>query len=258
MQKTAVQTTNIHCKNCGEALNGAYCSACGQKHVPMRLNLKDLLAGAFLAITDLDSKIWRTVLELTRNPGQVALNYIGGQRFSYVNPIKYFVVTFAIMFGVIALTIGLDAMVEEMVHVSADTDPNDKAVEIADAVKAVIRDHYNIAAFLTLPLLAFFVRWQFWRSGHNYVETLSFLAFVSGQANLYGLLLTLILFVFGSAEQGLSTFVGFAVLMQGAKVFFRLSWGKLVIAMVFTALLQTIASGVVGSALVFAKMKGLF
>lgn len=257
MEAASALEANSSCKNCGEFLHGEFCSACGQRHIPKRLSAKELVINAFFSLIDIDSKILRTIRELTINPGQVALNYISGRRFSYVNPIKYFLATSAFALTAIALTIGLENVANEMVHVGEEIDPNDLVFQAADALKAVLREHLNLISFLTLPIFAFFLRWQYWWAQKNYAEVLSFLAFVMGQAQLYSIAVTLVLAVLGSAEQGISTLIGYAVLIQGAKVFFDMSWVKSLFAVIVSILLQGLASVSVGAALTFAKMSGL-
>ncbi|WP_286831468.1 MULTISPECIES: DUF3667 domain-containing protein [Kordiimonas] len=257
MAETQSAKAVITCKNCDAYLHGSFCSACGQKHIPSRLSAKELFVNAFFAFMDLDSTIWRTIRELTRNPGQVALNYIGGQRFSYVNPIKYFLVTSAFALAVIALTIGLDTMADGMVHIDGDVKETDTVFQIGEALRSVLRENMNLISFLTLPLFAFLLRWQYWRSGRNYAETLSFLAFAMGQTNLYSALLVIVLAAAGSSDQGISVFIGFIVLLHAAKVFFGMSWPKAFFAVVLSSILQSITGILVAGILVLAKMAGL-
>ncbi len=170
------------------------------------------MVSAFLAIFDLESKIWRTVRDLVTNPGRVALDYIGGRRFSYINPLKYFLTVLAIYLGVLALTFGLDYLADQMVQVEGE-DPA-QAIEVGDALKSVIRNHMNLMIVLTVPVFAFLLRWQFWRSGRNYAESLSFVSFIAGQAYLYRIAIVLVEYALGSFSSGLGPAASFLVLVQ--------------------------------------------
>ncbi len=245
-----------HCRNCGETLHGSFCAACGQKHIPDRLNTKDLLVSAFLAIFDLESKIWRTVRDLVRSPGRVALDYIGGKRFSYVNPLKYFLTVLAIYLGMLALTFGLDYLADQMVQVEGE-DPA-QVVEVGDALKSIIRNHMNLMIVLTVPIFAFLLRWQFWRSGRNYAETLSFVGFIAGQAYLYRIAIVLVEYALGSFSSGLGPAVSYIVLVQASKVFYDMSWPKTLAASFLAAMLFALASGVIGVILATLALLGLF
>lgn len=90
------------CLNCHEPLHGAYCSSCGQKRAG-RITFRGVVADAFRALTNLDSKFTRTVIGMTRSPGRVVREYVDGRRSSYMNPIKYAFVSTTIFLVVIHL-----------------------------------------------------------------------------------------------------------------------------------------------------------
>src|SRR5687768_2208089 len=74
------------CLNCGTALTGDYCHACGQKahvHRSLAAFFHDLLHGVF----HFEGKIWRTLPMLAWKPGELTRSYIDGKRMSYVSPI---------------------------------------------------------------------------------------------------------------------------------------------------------------------------
>ena len=94
-----------NCRNCGEALSGRFCYACGQLsddfHRPFwRLileSLNDLLA--------LDGRAARTIPALLVRPGRVTRRYIDGQRARYVPPFRLYVLT-SLLFFFLAFTFG--------------------------------------------------------------------------------------------------------------------------------------------------------
>lgn len=91
------------CLNCGAALSGEYCSACGQKaHVHRSLSafFHDLLHGVF----HFEGKIWRTLPMLAWRPGELTRSYVDGKRMSYVSPIALFLFCVFLMFAVASVT----------------------------------------------------------------------------------------------------------------------------------------------------------
>lgn len=94
------------CLNCGAALTGAYCAACGQ---PARIHRSlvslghDILHGVF----HFEGKIWRTLPELFFHPGQLTRRYIDGERARFVSPMALFLFTVFLMFAVFAFTGGM-------------------------------------------------------------------------------------------------------------------------------------------------------
>ena len=69
------------CANCGEPLQGPFCSACGQENRNLaRLSLgqisHDWLGDAFT----FDSRLLRTLVPLVRKPGFLTGEYLAGRR----------------------------------------------------------------------------------------------------------------------------------------------------------------------------------
>ncbi|UUR07652.1 DUF3667 domain-containing protein [Sphingomonas glaciei] len=94
-------TTERACLNCGTALVGDYCHACGQHaHVHRSLGAfgHDLLHGVF----HFEGKIWRTLPMLAWRPGELTRRYIDGQRASFVSPIALFLFGVFLMFAVVS------------------------------------------------------------------------------------------------------------------------------------------------------------
>lgn len=79
------------CANCGSALNGRWCSQCGQK----ALSDQDRRVGQLVAqfaheLLHVDGKLVRTLRALVLQPGQPSKAYLDGQRVRYLSPIGLF------------------------------------------------------------------------------------------------------------------------------------------------------------------------
>jgi Protein of unknown function (DUF3667) len=96
-------TASGECKNCGAALAGAYCSACGQKGDVRILSLGRLLADVIGDLYNFDSRIWRSLGTLTFKPGRMTRRYLEGQRAKYTPPFRMYVVTSVAFFLVFSL-----------------------------------------------------------------------------------------------------------------------------------------------------------
>ena len=88
------------CRNCGTTLSGDYCSRCGQRERDLRL--ADVAGEALEDVTDLDSRLWRTLKGLLLRPGAVTADYIGGRRARYVPPIRLYLVVSFLVFLVVS------------------------------------------------------------------------------------------------------------------------------------------------------------
>ena len=119
----AGHTQEAPCLNCGTALVGSHCHACGQAaHVHRTLGafFHDLLHGVF----HFEGKIWRTLPLLAWNPGRLTREYIDGRRASYVSPIALFLFSVFLMFAVVK-------------QVAGGLDPNEALKVDADVPAAV-------------------------------------------------------------------------------------------------------------------------
>jgi len=229
------QANMSECSNCGGKLTGPYCSHCGQKAGTTRLSVTGIARGAFNALTDLDSKLPRTVLELTLNPGQVALNYVKGARVAYVNPVKYCIAVFAVILALMHVTGQIDLTAERVTAAN-----NARALEAASsgqAVPAAIQasqratvevytEYLQPLQLLLIPIAAFLLRLLHFRKKRNYAEVFCFLAFVFGHAALLNIPVIALMSLSGFlAYYNLWVYSGFLLIIfgYGAKVFFDLS-----------------------------------
>lgn len=91
------------CLNCGTALIGTHCHACGQAaHVHRSLGafFHDLLHGVF----HFEGRIWRTLPLLAWRPGRLTRAYIDGRRASHISPVALFLFCVFLMFAVFHAT----------------------------------------------------------------------------------------------------------------------------------------------------------
>jgi hypothetical protein len=96
----AASGQHVACLNCGTALSGAYCHACGQKaeiHRTLRSYGHDLLHGVF----HFEGKIWRTLPMLAFKPGELTRRYIHGERAKFVSPLALFLFAVFLIFAVV-------------------------------------------------------------------------------------------------------------------------------------------------------------
>jgi hypothetical protein len=85
------------CLNCGTALVGPFCHACGQKahlHRSIGHIFEELVHG----VLHWDSKGWRTLPLLVAQPGRLTRDYVEGKRARYIAPLSLFLALFLLMF----------------------------------------------------------------------------------------------------------------------------------------------------------------
>lgn len=138
MDDTQHPTASL-CANCGAALAGAWCHACGQRaHVHRSLLhfLEELLHGVW----HFDAKGWRTLPLLVARPGVLTRRYIDGQRTRYVSPLALFLFCVFLMFFVFSVT-GRSPKTPEML------DEADRAEARAELMSELQAARARVAAY---------------------------------------------------------------------------------------------------------------
>jgi hypothetical protein len=87
----------VNCANCGTALTGSFCHACGQRaHV--HRSLLHLGEEVLHGLLHFDAKAWRTLPMLVAKPGRLTREYIDGKRTRFVSPLALFLFMMFLMF----------------------------------------------------------------------------------------------------------------------------------------------------------------
>ena len=81
------------CLCCGARLAGRFCSECGQRIGPQRLELGMLLARFAHAFTSLEGPLVHTATGLLVRPHIVVGDYLRGRRVVYTNPVQWAILT---------------------------------------------------------------------------------------------------------------------------------------------------------------------
>jgi uncharacterized protein DUF3667 len=89
------------CLNCGAALQGPFCSACGQRAVPPDPTVSELAGDAWEELSGYDGRIAATARGLLR-PGFLTAEYMAGRRARYLSPIRLYVIVSVVYFVVAA------------------------------------------------------------------------------------------------------------------------------------------------------------
>jgi hypothetical protein len=86
------------CPNCGTPLEGPWCHACGQSSEDYHRSLPRLIAEAVGGLFELDSRVWRTMPDLFRNPARLTRNYLDGHRAPQAPPFRMFLIVVVLVF----------------------------------------------------------------------------------------------------------------------------------------------------------------
>ena len=86
------------CLNCNAAINGRFCSVCGQENLEPQESLWHLIVHFFNDITHFDGKFFSSVKYVVTKPGFLTSEYVAGRRVAYLNPVRFYVFTSFIFF----------------------------------------------------------------------------------------------------------------------------------------------------------------
>ncbi len=163
------------CRNCQTPTTGRYCPECGQRRA-RRITFRRVFNEGLEHVMSLDSAFLRTVVDLSRRPGQVCREYLEGQRKAFVNPIKY---TF-FMATVFALVVNLLDIVPASIPVD-----NKSAVQTYKVVVSAL----GYMAYLYMLPVAALQAWLFRRPRYGVAECYTTLLFFYGQFLILGTIL---------------------------------------------------------------------
>ena len=161
------------CRNCGAALHGKYCEACGQKKAE-RLGLSHLRDEAWDKIRWFEADMARSAIRVLLKPGRIAREYVFGQRKSHTHPLKLLLAAIVVLLLVIAQTD----------YLGTDDARLGKAVEL---VQSWSKWSFSLG-IVAILIASNIVFWS--RHGFNFIEHLvlaTYTHFVIIVANIFNL-----------------------------------------------------------------------
>lgn len=105
-------THERNCLNCGAALAGEFCHACGQ-HAHVHRTLTSFFHDLLHGLLHFEGKIWNTLPLLVWKPGELTRRYIDGERAKFVSPIALFLFSIFLMFAAVSLLGGVGGLPAE-------------------------------------------------------------------------------------------------------------------------------------------------
>lgn len=86
------------CLNCGTALAGPFCSACGQRDIPPYPDVRELVIDAFWELSGWDGRFLATVRKLFTAPGALTRDFLEGRRARYISPLRLYLMASLVYF----------------------------------------------------------------------------------------------------------------------------------------------------------------
>lgn len=111
----------VACFNCGHALGGRYCPACGQKSEPLRKPAHHFVRDTVAELVEIDGRELRTLGALLFKPGTLTRAYFAGRRLHYVRPLRLYLLSTLAFFFLLSVLDPAERLREEIVRNDADT-----------------------------------------------------------------------------------------------------------------------------------------
>jgi hypothetical protein len=93
-----VTTRTATCLNCGSALEGPFCSACGQRAIAPYPSVREMVGDAWQELSGYDGRFARTFRLLLRHPGALTIETLEGRRARYISPVRLYLVASVVYF----------------------------------------------------------------------------------------------------------------------------------------------------------------
>jgi len=90
------------CSNCGAALTGPYCAACGQRARPASPTVRELTRELAEELLSYDGRIYRSIWLLFARPGFLTREAFADRRASYVSPLRLYLFFSVLFFAAFA------------------------------------------------------------------------------------------------------------------------------------------------------------
>lgn len=141
--------TKDKCLNCGTELTDKFCASCGQKANTQRITFKNLFYNDILqGVFNLELGILFTAKQALFQPGQAALEYIGGKRKRYYNIFYLILLTIAALLFTNHLSEYFinqgEVLAQKKVYLN----------EASERLDKIISQKSNIILFLFVPFAA--------------------------------------------------------------------------------------------------------
>lgn len=140
------------CLNCGEQNIGKFCPRCGQRNLPRRQNLADLITNFVASFTSFDGRFFETFRFLLFKPGQIVYLYNQGKRERFYHPARMYVFLSFIFFLLFFTVVDPLGDARSLQNIEATENPPDSLSSdtVARGLEVSLSDE-DLSATFNLP-----------------------------------------------------------------------------------------------------------
>ena len=107
-----------NCLNCGEPVQGKFCSNCGQEVHQHKYNFWGMVKHFVFDLLHFEGKFFLTLKLLLLKPGRPAIDYVSGKKASYFDPVKMYLFISAFTFFIFPFILNFKGPIED-IHILA-------------------------------------------------------------------------------------------------------------------------------------------
>lgn len=181
----------MNCKNCGEIVEGKYCSHCGQKSNVGKITISNLLNEFSESVFQINRGFFYTLKELLTRPGKSIKEYLNGKRKKHFKPITY-VLTLSAIYFLISQISGQNTWMDDLVTGFSNGAYDSGKRIIKPSILIWFLKNFAYTTVLLLPVFSFASYISFLGLRTNYFEHIVLNSYITGQQAIIYLLFTLI------------------------------------------------------------------
>lgn len=177
----------MNCKNCGNRIDGKFCSHCGQNSKVGRINLPNFLNEITEGVFQVNKGFFYTVRELFVRPGNSLNEFLNGKRKNHFKPIAY-VLTLSTFYFLITQITNQNTWIDDLTSgwMAGATEQNKETQE--PKIIPWFSKNYAYSTLFLLPIFSLASYLSFLKFDKNYLEHIVINSYITGhQAIFYSL-----------------------------------------------------------------------
>jgi hypothetical protein len=174
----------MNCKNCGNEIEGKFCSNCGQSAKVDKLNLQSFLSELADNVFQINKGLFFTIKELSLKPGHTIRNFLEGKRKNHFKPIAY-VFLLSTIYILVSKFFDSPTLIEDFFAGASDNVQEEGSVEKFPIIEW-LSNNYAYTTLLLIPIFSLASFLSFLGLKRNYLEHIVLNSYITGhQAILY-------------------------------------------------------------------------
>ena len=174
----------MNCKNCGNEIEGKFCSSCGQSAKVDKLNLQSFLSELADNVFQINKGLFFTIKELSLKPGHTIRNFLEGKRKNHFKPIAY-VFLLSTIYILVSKFSDSPTLIEDFFAGASDNVQEEGSVEKFPIIEW-LSNNYAYTTLLLIPIFSLASFLSFLGLKRNYLEHIVLNSYITGhQAILY-------------------------------------------------------------------------